>query len=85
MPDYNECHIINSLSGHIHSADCWCEPAGYWQTGEDGQPLFVIEHLDNHDEPDSEGLIHKRKTILFMRERDEADWLTRFLNRFANP
>lgn len=50
-----------------------------------GDPLFVIDHLDLHDVPDENGMIHKRSTILVLRERDDADWVTRFLNRFDNP
>jgi len=82
MPDdRNECHIFGSMSGHHKSADCWCEPQGYWITGNDGEPLFVVEHTDNHDEVDENGLIHKRRTILYLRENDPADWVTRALNR----
>lgn len=85
MSDHNECHIMSSGSGHIHSADCWCEPQGYWMHDVDGNRLFVVDHYDLHDKPDDEGMIHQRRTILFLREQDQADWLTRFLNRFDNP
>jgi hypothetical protein len=83
MPDYNECHIFGSMSGHIKNVDCWCEPQGYWITGNDGEPLFVVEHTDNHDEVDEQGNIHKRSTILRIREGDPRDWITRRLDRIS--
>jgi len=81
MTDRDECHIYPSASGHITSADCWCEPKGYWMDREADDPLFVVEHDDLHDVVDSEGNIHKRSTILVMREHDPKDWITRALDR----
>ncbi len=25
----NEAHIIERVTGHVLSTDCWCEPQGY--------------------------------------------------------
>ncbi len=83
MPDYNMCNITPSDSGHVHSVDCWCEPQGYWMRDAAGDPLFVIEHNDLHDENDAEGMIHKRSTVLNMRSHDASDWVTRILDRVS--
>jgi hypothetical protein len=85
MTDRDECHIYPSASGHMTSADCWCEPKGYWMDRPGDDPLFVVEHDDNHDEPDAEGNIYKRVDILIIRERDCRDWVTRVLNTIYFP
>lgn len=42
----NEVHVINRHNGHVQSADCWCEPLGYWHTNMHGVLMFIVEHKD---------------------------------------
>jgi len=86
---HNVVHVINSLNGHINSTDCWCEPSHILlMTNRYGIKILVVEHHD-------ENSLEHRLVILSRRERDrevkeepnriDAAWITRELNRAANP